>query len=165
MRRLIFAFALSAVLAAPAASTSAQRFAQPVPPPPLTEDCPARSHPTATAGIRVGATCASELTSQTRPWMRRGTGEHGEIWLFDARQDDCVDVRMRSTAFDPYLEVGTSGPGFPVIARDDDSGGGLNARVQVRLARAGTYYIFATAVPGTSPQMGRYTVSIDRVPC
>jgi hypothetical protein len=67
-------------------------------------------------------------------------------------------IDLISADFDAYLylidDTGT------ILARDDDSGGNLNARIIYTPARAGTYYIHATSLNGIS--VGNYTFSVRK---
>ena len=67
-----------------------------------------------------------------------------------------IDLRMNSNDFDAYLTV-LDGKGN-LVAYDDDSGGGTNARVTQNL-QAGTYYVLAKQFGGYYPP-GKYTVSL-----
>jgi hypothetical protein len=53
-------------------------------------------------------------------------------------------INLTSTAFDSYLIL--ESPGGQAVARDDDSGGNLNARIIYRAAEAGTYRVIVTAL-------------------
>ena len=64
-------------------------------------------------------------------------------------------VELRSTAFDPYLIVTDR---FAGLTEDDDSGGGNNSRVNVRMSRFDDVRIaVTTAVPGKG---GSYTLRV-----
>lgn len=63
-------------------------------------------------------------------------------------------IDMTSTALDPYVYI-LDQNGNPV-AQDDDSGGGLNARLDITL-QAGRYIVLASAQP---QQTGPYTLTI-----
>src|SRR5207247_7914677 len=65
-------------------------------------------------------------------------------------------IDHKSRAFDAYLYL--EGPDGAVLARDDDGGGNLNARIVHRAAETGTYRIIATSVSGTGS--GAFSVSV-----
>jgi hypothetical protein len=72
-------------------------------------------------------------------------------WQFQAAANDVVTIIMDCTGgpLDPYLQL--LGPGGNEVTWDDDSGGGLNARITgFRLLEAGTYTIVATRYPANS---------------
>src|SRR4051812_823719 len=94
MRRFALGVLLVGLLAAPAAGAAAQTA--PVPGPgPATACSVDRYH----ASIRVGATCEGSLNSATANPV---TGKRGDIWGFDGRQNQCVEVTMTSGTLDSY---------------------------------------------------------------
>ncbi len=79
-----------------------------------------------------------------------------DVYQLTLSNDTQVDLRMNSADFDAYLVV-LDGKGN-LVASDDDSGGGTNARVTQQLT-AGTYYVVAKQMGGYYPP-GNYTVSL-----
>jgi hypothetical protein len=70
---------------------------------------------------------------------------------------------LRSLQFDAYLRLSNLA-GTP-LARDDDDGGGLNARIRFQPPSTGLYKIYATALKGPPPMpapVGVYVLSIRR---
>lgn len=79
-------------------------------------------------------------------------------WSFAGRRGEMVVITMESSSFDSYLYLGTMRRGvFREIARDDDGGSGLNARLEVELPDDGPYVIRATA---RSERTGPYTIRL-----
>ncbi len=59
-------------------------------------------------------------------------------------------ISMQSSALDPYLRL--EDPSQKPIAEDDDSGGGLNARIEIVAKTSGIHKIFATSFNGGTGQ-------------
>jgi len=105
--------------------------------------------------VTVGRPASDSLTS--RDPVRRTVRAPYQTWLLQGRRGDRLTVDMVSSDFDAYLIV-RDPDGF-TLGSDDDSGGELNARLHLILAREGTYRIIATAV-GDSAK-GHYTLSVS----
>jgi hypothetical protein len=107
--------------------------------------------------IQLGETITGNLTAQAG----RSVGCNGcyaDLYEFSLTQTQTVVVNMNTrnaTALDPYLQLLDSLGA--VLATDDDSGGGVNARI-VRTLAAGTYRVEATTA--TRGQSGPYTIEI-----
>lgn len=90
-------------------------------------------------------------------WASGYYGSYDE-WTYSARAGQRVVVTMDSDDVDAYLVVlrddGTE------VARDNDGGTGLNARVESRVATTGQYTILATSA--VSEETGRYTIRVER---
>ncbi len=67
-----------------------------------------------------------------------------------------IDLRLNSGDFDAYLELFDAKGNL--VAQDDDSGGGTNARIQQALP-AGSYYIFAKPFANYY-SLGNYTLTL-----
>lgn len=83
-------------------------------------------------------------------------GTYLDFWTFNGTAGQTVTVTMRSTAFDSYLVLLDPTPN--VVAEDDDSGGGYDARIQFTLTSSGVWGIAANQV---EPRSGAYTLSIS----
>lgn len=105
--------------------------------------------------VTVGQPASDSLTS--RDPVRRTVRAPYHVWLLQGRRGDRLTVDLVSPDFDAYLIV-RDPDGF-TLGSDDDSGGELNARLHLILAREGTYRILATAV--TDSARGRYTLSVS----
>ncbi len=82
---------------------------------------------------------------------------HHMVWL-NAGQKYLFD--MRSNHFDTFLRL--HAPGGAVVAQNDDSGPGLNARIVFQANVSGMYRLTATS---WSPNAtGRYTVQATKLP-
>jgi tetratricopeptide (TPR) repeat protein len=82
-----------------------------------------------------------ELTSQDRVGrVRPGCYSKTHVLFLDEGQDVVID--MTSSHFDAFLRLEDSRG--RKLAEDDDSGGGLNARIAFRARQAGAYRIVAT---------------------
>jgi hypothetical protein len=80
--------------------------------------------------------------------FRGGLREFGErqSWTFDGEQGDeliLYTTRSLGSRLDPFIEL--MGPDGQLIARDDDSGGGLNSFIQGVLPQSGAYTLVAQA--------------------
>ncbi|MFQ3567423.1 MAG: pre-peptidase C-terminal domain-containing protein [Aggregatilineales bacterium] len=81
-----------------------------------------------------------------------------DIYTFLGTTNDVITIDMISAEFDTFLEL--IGPNGFEVARDDDSGQGLNARIEnFALPTTGTYTIIARGFAGAS---GAYTLTLSR---
>jgi serine/threonine protein kinase len=88
-----------------------------------------------------------------------------DVWRFAGRQGDCALITMQSNDVDAYLELHRDQPLGVLVAKDDDTGGELNARIHELLPANGTYYILATwssSPAGRSATSGAYTLQLAR---
>jgi hypothetical protein len=101
----------------------------------------------------IGSTTIGTLSSGSCLYINDPT----DFYEFRLNQSRTVTIQLNSSAFDAWLFLfdRTTGAG---ITFDDDSGGGLNARIVQNLA-AGTYVIGATSFDGTT---GAYTMSTSQ---
>lgn len=110
--------------------------------------------------IAVGQTMSGVL-SESDPELDGGGYFHE--YVLDARAGDRFRITLRSGDFDSYLRWGTkSGDAFTEISTDDDSGGDLDSQLEVRVERAGTYVIRASALGSGST--GAYSLTLERAP-
>lgn len=110
--------------------------------------------------IAVGQTMSGVL-SEGDPELDDGGYFHE--YVVDARAGDRFRITLRSGDFDSYLRWGTKSDGiFTEIATDDDSGGDLDSQLEVRVERAGTYAIRASALGSGST--GAYALTLERAP-
>ena len=79
-----------------------------------------------------------------------------DTWWFDGYTDDTVDIILESDEFDVLLEVFDQDGNL--IATDDDSYGGTDARLTFSLAANGNYYIRVSASDG---ETGNYTLTLN----
>jgi hypothetical protein len=81
----------------------------------------------------------------------------GDQWTFDGSRGDWVRINMRSSNMDTYLEL--YDPFGNLLAQDDDSGDGTNARIYVdSLPFNGVYTIVARGFDGDT---GSYQLQLE----
>lgn len=117
---------------------------------------------TASAQTRIesGETVSGSLTPGD---SRMYNGAHFEVWIFSGSRGERIAITLRSIQFDPYLLVQPfPGGRSPIIARDDDSGGGNDAQVEVTLPEDGDYVITATSAQ--RGETGAYRLSVESIP-
>lgn len=90
--------------------------------------------------LTLGQTVSTTLTVSDPVYAERGTHYRG--YSFSGAAGDRVELRVASESMDTYLIL--LGPDGLEVARDDDSGGNLDARVVVSLPSAGPYTLVAT---------------------
>ncbi|WP_412061090.1 DUF4344 domain-containing metallopeptidase [Rubrivirga sp. IMCC45206] len=84
-----------------------------------------------------------------------------DLYVFEGTPGDAVTVTMRSTDLDAYLSIGTiEGSELAVVGRDNDSGGGRDARVRFTVGASGLYAVQANSLSGG--ETGAYTVLVER---
>ncbi len=99
----------------------------------------------------------SEVTGVLAPSdARLNDGSVYQGWRFYGTQGQMVQIDVMSDAFDAFAIL--EGPAGNEIARDDDTGGRQNARINVSLPVTGTYRIIANTY--RQGQFGRYRVRL-----
>ena len=88
--------------------------------------------------------------------LNPGNGAYQDRYVFEGAAGAQVEIRIASAQIDALLSV-TSPSGSP-LAVDDDSGGGLDARVQLSLPENGEYTVLATSY---SPAVGVYSIVVE----
>lgn len=109
---------------------------------------------------QIGKSYYSHLTVKNPDAMQLQNGTLIEAWKIEGARGHCVQVTMRSDAFDSLLELYAVHPTtgeMDLLERNDDGAEGLDARLQGRLPTSGTYYVVATAADGEDPN-GKYTL-------
>lgn len=115
--------------------------------------------------IRTGQTLEGSFSSDSPTYAMdsySGGMRHYALYSLRGRAGDTVTVTLRSEDFDAYLEVGGDTPvGFAAAQSNDDGGGelGLNSRLSVTFATAGTLVIRATTLG--SGATGAYSLSVE----
>lgn len=91
---------------------------------------------------------------------RHDTLRRGPCHYYDIKLEAGVYVRidLKSTAFDAYLYLTNSAK--KVMASDDDSGGGFNARIDFKSPAADTYRIIVTSF---DKRHGPYSLAVRRL--
>jgi hypothetical protein len=113
--------------------------------------------PVRSGTIAIPGEVSGTLTRSDR--MLRDTTFY-QAWSFFGTAGQNIQIDVLSSDFDAYAIL--QGPGGTEIARDDDAGGGTNARIRVQLPTAGTYQILANAF--RKGETGRYTVRLSAGP-
>jgi hypothetical protein len=98
--------------------------------------------PVARGDLRVGQTVSGRLAQGDH---RLPSGEFAQIWTFQGRRGQALDLRLTSTAFDPYVMI--VGPDDFSAYNDDDASrsGSRDSRLIATLPADGTYRIVATS--------------------
>jgi cobalamin biosynthesis Co2+ chelatase CbiK len=108
---------------------------------------PPQPQPPAGSMLSYGMTVTGNLPSGGR-----------DAYTFSGTAGDVITIDMISAEFDTFLEL--IGPNGVEVTRDDDSGQGLNARIEnFALPTTGTYTIIARGFAGAS---GSYTLTLSR---
>jgi len=79
-----------------------------------------------------------------------------QAWTYIGTRGERIEVDVTSTSFDAYAVLEDAAG--KVLARDDDSGGGTNARILFTVPAAGAYRIIANTYRQGS--YGPYTLSV-----
>jgi uncharacterized protein YjdB len=105
------------------------------------------------ATVSVPGTVSGTLSSSD---CRLADGSYYDRWRFTLASQSAIVIDLTSSAFDTYLAlVNAAGT---VVATDDDSGNGENARISTTLP-PGTYVIFATSFD--AGKVGPYSLSVQ----
>ncbi|MBA4803101.1 MAG: pre-peptidase C-terminal domain-containing protein [Brevundimonas sp.] len=109
----------------------------------------------ASGAVSPGQTRAGELAGGD---AQLDSGEYVDSWTLAGRRGDQLDIRLTSTAFDPYVAI-TGPDGFSEFNDDDpEAGGSRDSRLRVTLPADGDYTIAATSYePGES---GAYRLAV-----
>jgi len=106
------------------------------------------------AALAVGQTISGELSASDN---QRRSGKFEDVYEFQGRRGERVDLRLRSDDFDAYLVV-TGPEGFNLSNDDEEGGNGsLHSRLVLELPADGRYRISVTTFrPG---ETGRYSLA------
>lgn len=109
--------------------------------------------------IRPGDSVQGSLSSSDPSLM---DGSHYDCFNLQAGSGERISVTLRSDDFDAYLAVveGRNCSSDANAETDDDSAGGTDSRVQMRLG-SGSYSIRANSLGGG--EVGRYTLAVERL--
>jgi hypothetical protein len=115
--------------------------------------------------LRGGKASAASTLSKDDPKDHGGGFRKNpcKIYAVQLEANRAYRIDHMSKDFDAYLRL--EGPDGKAIAEDDDSGGSLNARIELRAWTAGTYRVIATM--NSSAKFGAFNLSVQegaRVP-
>ena len=103
--------------------------------------------------VQLGQTVSGDLRSGD---SQLDSGEFIDAWTFEGRRGQRLDIRLTSSAFDPYVAV--TGPGDLSEFNDDEGADSVDSRLLVTLPADGEYRIAATSyAPGES---GTYRLTV-----
>ncbi|MEX1184987.1 MAG: hypothetical protein WEA80_00170 [Gemmatimonadaceae bacterium] len=107
--------------------------------------------------IEAGETVSGALTSRD---SRMASGSRYDLWVYSGTRGERIVVTVRSIQFDPYVFVQRyPGGSEPLLARDDDSGGGSDARVELTLPETDDYLIVVTSAQ--RGEAGAYRLGVE----
>lgn len=108
--------------------------------------------------IRAGETRVGRLEGGD---PRLSDGSYYDLYVYEGRSGESIEVELSSDDFDAYLAVGRMGAGgMSVIESDDDGGNGTDSRVSITFDRDGEYLIRANSLSGGST--GSYALRVER---
>lgn len=122
------------------------------------DDRPEPGRPPRDGYLEPGRTIRGRL-SDSDPKLDNGAAFH--TYRYEGRRGERLTLTLRSVDFDAYLVVGTPGGRHGIqtaLARDDDGGGGHDARLVHTFQGDGEYVVRVNSLmPGT----GRYTLEVE----
>lgn len=87
-------------------------------------------------------------------------GRRYDTYTLNVRRGQRLAINVRSDAFDPFVSVWrTVGDSVAVVARDDDSGGGLTAEASISV-RSDDVYLVMVYSATTDQTLGSYTILV-----
>ncbi|MEO0455143.1 MAG: trypsin-like peptidase domain-containing protein [Cyanobacteria bacterium P01_A01_bin.114] len=104
--------------------------------------------------IALNAQVAGQLDSSSHLLADRS---YFNIYRFEGQAGQQVEIEMLSQQIDPYLIL--VGPNQEDLGQDDDSAGGVNARIIATLPASGTYLIMANSYAAN--EEGRYELHLS----
>lgn len=130
----------------------------------IVEQAAADRAPVASQALRLGQTISGELRDGGARLAT--TDALFNTYSITLRAGQRVNVKMEKegdTNLDPLVEIGLlTSAAFQAIAKDDDGGKGLDARIKFTAPSDGTYIIRATA--GEPTQEGQYSIGVSEMP-
>ena len=130
----------------------------------LVEQAGVDSAPLASQALRLGQTVAGGLRDGGA--RLAATDALFNTYSIALQAGQRVNVTMEKegdTSLDPLLEIGLlTSSAFKALAKDDDGGQGLNARIKFTAPSTGVYVIHATA--GEPTQEGAYKIVVSEMP-
>lgn len=139
-------------------ATSDVGWNEPPPPDPI-YDRPGTGFEPRNGGPIVAGDRIRGRLSSTDPTLDNGAAYH--LYTYQGRRGERLTITLRSTDFDGILVLGTRGGRHGiggVLTRDDDSGGGRDARIDYTLPNDGEFVI---RVNPLLPSNGTYTLEME----
>ena len=112
--------------------------------------------PVSIVPLRLGQDVSGELSETDQ---LSDDGSYYDVYRFSGREGDRVTIRMSSSDFDSYLELGEDDEEFYADYTDDDGGGGVHARIVATLWRTGDFIVRAGSF--YSDAVGEYSLSLS----
>lgn len=85
---------------------------------------------------------------------------HYDVWLLSGEPGERFVITMESADFDAFLMVaGPMDGNVSILAEDDDSAGGTDARIELVIPEAGRYAVIANSV--FPSEVGRYRIRME----
>lgn len=110
--------------------------------------------------IRLGETASATLTPADPVMSDKGAFR---VYQLEAKEGTRLVATLRSGAFDAYLTLMRPVAGInEVVASDDDSAGGTDARVRWVVPATGTYHLVAQAL--SPEERGGFTLIVEEAP-
>lgn len=116
------------------------------------------TNPACTMSNAVATTLGATVngTLATSDCILPSDGTYADVYRLTLATNRAIQVDLASSAFDAYLVlIDANGT---VVAEDDDSAGGSNARIVTGTLAAGTYYVVANSF--AIGETGAYTLTI-----
>lgn len=114
--------------------------------------------------VRHDIACGQTVTSNIAADDCRTTGEFPDIlfdiWYFQANAGQRITATMSSNAFDSFLILFSPEPEVENVAEDDNSGGGLTARIVYDIDQTSDTWTLA-ATPLEANVTGPYTLTLQ----
>jgi hypothetical protein len=130
-------------------------------PPPIVQTQPAPQQPRTpqVAQLVLGTPVAGTLLQGDR---QRASGKYEDVFTFQGRRGETVELQLSSSDFDPFLVV--NGPdGFSAFNDDDPQAqGSVNSRLVLSLPADGVYRVSATSF--RSSEVGSYQLRAAPAP-
>jgi hypothetical protein len=121
---------------------------------------PVQEQPASNSDLPDGVAAMGSIAAGEQGTGTITSDAYMHVWGFSGQAGEQITVTMRGQGgLDAYL--GIIDPNNEVIAEDDDSGGGSDAQISIRLPESGTYVIVATRNgidSGTTT--GNYTLEV-----
>ncbi len=106
--------------------------------------------------LGIGSTVNASIATTD---LKTSGGDYLDAYWFAGTQDESIEIRMNSTAFDSYVSLSSNSGEF--LKDDDNSGGDGDSLLRATLPETGLYVILAT--PYAVDVTGAYSLGLERV--